>query len=281
MDQKHRSLRFSDQVSVKTFETLGHREFPRMRTMARLVTAVPREDVTVDMLANAASLFSKHYGTWGEVPPGEKPLGKPGSRVSMSAARLRAQCLPEGSESLHVQIALGGVLAGHAFACRWKYQERQVLWITQLVVHSDFRERRLATSLLLNCLDDDDEVFGIMSSHPAACKALAKAFGDVPFAQISLDFAKEHAAGVIRGSPVQYIRDAGLCGRLFDSNDKSGMVLGVDSHFYVDHDEPLEALEALRGKGQWHLGDLPDGHEFLFLFERQQRRRSSSSHRSE
>ncbi len=95
----------------------------------------------------------------------------------MNASRLREQSLPEGSDSIYTRAIIDGVLVGHTFACRWKYQDRNVLWITQLVVRSYFRQRRIATSLLLNCVGENDDVFGIMSSHPAACKALAKALG--------------------------------------------------------------------------------------------------------
>lgn len=95
----------------------------------------------------------------------------------MNAARLRAQCLPEGARSTYVMVTIDDVLAGNAFASRWSYAGRQVCWITQLVVHSEYRERRLATALLSSLIDSDDDAFGIMSSHPAACKALALAIG--------------------------------------------------------------------------------------------------------
>ena len=52
-----------------------------------------------------------------------------------------------------------------------------VCWVTQLVVHSDFRERGLAFGLLNYLRQDDDAIYGIMSSHPATCLAAAKAFG--------------------------------------------------------------------------------------------------------
>ena len=68
-------------------------------------------------------------------------------------------------------------LAGNAFACRWTVGEMRICWITQLVIHSEYRERGL-TSTLLNCLRrDEDTVYGIMSSHPAAIVAVAKALG--------------------------------------------------------------------------------------------------------
>lgn len=104
-----------------------------------------------------------------------------GSRVKLSTSRLRTQCLPEGSRSSYARITIDGVLAGNAFACRWKYGDRQVCWITQLVVHRDYRERNLATTLLLALCQQEDEIFGIMSSHPAACKALAKCVGSMLF----------------------------------------------------------------------------------------------------
>lgn len=191
-------------------------------------------------------------------------------------------------------VTIDGVLAGNAFACRWEYSGRQVCWVTQLVVHSDYRERRLATVLLSNLIDNDDDVLGIMSSHPAACKALAKAVGgmrdqvplsesayannqDFRFAEMPLVFAADHAVSVIAASPVSYVKDAKVCGSLFNAHDTTGMISGVDSNFYVDHAEPLEALAWFQENESWPLGDLCDGHEFLLIVDRPTRRRSRSA----
>ena len=95
----------------------------------------------------------------------------------MSADRLRGRCLPVGARCSYVNAIVDGVFAGHAFTCRWEYQGRQVCWITQLVVHRDYREHRLATRILAKVVRTEDEVFGIISSHPAACMALSKACG--------------------------------------------------------------------------------------------------------
>jgi hypothetical protein len=92
-----------------------------------------------------------------------------------------------------------------------------------------------------------------------------------------LDFARDHAFGLKAASPVNYVKDATLCGSLFDPSYTSGMVSGVDSHFFVDHDEPLEALAWFQEDGSWPLGDLRDGCEFLFLLDRSRRRRSRSA----
>jgi hypothetical protein len=70
-----------------------------------------------------------------------------------------------------------GKLAGNAFACRWTVDGKTVCWITQLVVHGDYRERGIASGLLKRIEQDGDHAYGVMSSHPAACLAAAKAFG--------------------------------------------------------------------------------------------------------
>lgn len=100
-----------------------------------------------------------------------------GRRVRLSKDRLRAQYLPENADSFYAKVTVGNQLAGNAFACRWTVNGKTVCWITQLVVHGEYRERGLAVGLL-NCLrQDGDNIYGLMSSHPAACLAAAKAFG--------------------------------------------------------------------------------------------------------
>ncbi|KAF3354518.1 hypothetical protein VdG1_07447 [Verticillium dahliae VDG1] len=152
--------------------------------MATTVRKFEGAEVTETMLEEAAKLFSEHYGIWGK-----NGFGKPGSRVKMSPARLRSQCLPDGARSSYIRVTIDGALIGNAFACRWEHAGRQI-----------------ATTLLLHLIDPEDDALGIMSSHPAACKALAKAVGDIRFADVVLDFAQAHAAGVLAASPIEYIR---------------------------------------------------------------------------
>ncbi|KAK0655420.1 hypothetical protein B0T16DRAFT_317604 [Cercophora newfieldiana] len=260
-------------------------QFKPSRGNSKLITTTETfcefqaEDVTDEMLAEAAKLFSEHYGIWGTAPPDHEFLGTPGRRVRMTASRLRNQCLPIGAQCSYVCVKVDDVLAGNAFACRWNYKGRQVCWVTQLVVHHEFRERRLATGLLAKLRRVEDEIFGIMSSHPAACMALSKACADFALPNIPLDFAQVHATTVIASSPIAYVQDAKLRGSLFSEGSSNGLVSGVDSGFFVDHEEPLAALAWLRERGQWQLGDLPDGHEFLLVFDSARRRRWRSSGR--
>lgn len=80
-------------------------------------------------------------------------------------------------------VVVDGVLAGSAFTHRWQHSEEgsstTVCWITQLVVHKSYRGRGLASGLLGLVRSGSDGVYGIISSHPAACLAAAKSFGSM------------------------------------------------------------------------------------------------------
>jgi len=145
---------------------------------------------------------------------------------------------------------------------------------------------------LLNQLrHDDDDIYSLMSSHPAACLAAAKAFGSKrisisvvnptlnitgSISTVRLDFIKAHAEKIMKASPIRYVKDAKLRGSLFNSEDASGLVSSVDTGFWVDHTEPLEALAWAQEIVDWPLGELHDGHEFLLVLEARRRTRSRS-----
>jgi hypothetical protein len=82
---------------------------------------------------------------------------------------------------------------------------------------------------------------------------------------------KDKALSVIDASPVAYVRDAKLRGTLFDPHDMSGLVACVDTGFFVDHEEPLKALDRLRASREWPLGELREGHEFILILEAKKR----------
>ncbi|KAI0104272.1 hypothetical protein GGR51DRAFT_561081 [Nemania sp. FL0031] len=235
----------------------------------QLFETFPGVKVTNHMLSEAAKLFSENYGIWGSGSP------LPGKRVSLSPRRLRQELLPDDAATSFARVIVDGTLAGHAFACRWSCNGMTVCWITQLVVRKDYRKRGLATGLLNAIREDTDDVYGIVSSHPAACLTAARAFGPT-IERVSLGFITQNAGSIMNASPIAYIRYAGLRGRLFDTQDFTGLVSGVDTKFLVDHGEPLEALNEVRKQWDWPLGELPDGHEYLLVV--QERRHRLGSH---
>jgi hypothetical protein len=115
-----------------------------------------------------------------------------GHRVRATRERLRRECLPAGSECLFSRVIVDGKLVGHACAVVWSVEKSSVCWVTQLVVHREYRERGLATGLLSE-FGRDYHVYGIASSHPAALLACGKAFGSKWFGrQMDVDDSQYH-----------------------------------------------------------------------------------------
>ncbi|KFY03123.1 hypothetical protein V490_00270, partial [Pseudogymnoascus sp. VKM F-3557] len=207
-----------------------------IKMVKRVYETFTPDQVTDDMLRKAATLFNENYGTWG-------PLShKPGKPVTLSIRQLREQYLPNTAESSYIRVTVDGNLAGNAFICRWKCRDNIVCWVTQLVVGKAYREQGLATGLLRSLREDRDDIYSIMSSHPGACLAAGKSFGTT-IETVPLNYIRKEADAVMKSSPIVYVRDAKLCGTIFDPNDSTGLVSGVNTSFFVSHDEPLEALE--------------------------------------
>lgn len=82
---------------------------------------------------------------------------------------------------------------------------------------------------------------------------------------INLSFAQANAKSILERSPVPYVRTMRLYGSLFVSDCNTGAISSVFTNFYVDHQEPLEALAAYKASGNWVLGELLEGHEYLLI----------------
>ena len=96
-----------------------------------------------------------------------------------------------------------------------------------------------------------------------------------PLKPVDLNYIREHAGSIMAVSPVAYVKDARLRGSLFEHGNVSGLVSSVDSGFFVDHQEPLEALAWVQEAMDWPFGELHDGHEFIVLIESRRRARST------
>ena len=151
-------------------------------------------NVSDETLENCARLFSEHYGVWGKRSPYH------GRRVRMTRKRLVEEYL--FSEDCFVVTAhMDGELIGHILARRFPYERIHgqsrffsgmypdnandidrfilgtVVWITQLVVNSEFRGRRVATKLMQMAFNPESDVAcGMVTSHPHAVRALERAF---------------------------------------------------------------------------------------------------------
>jgi len=222
-------------------------------------------EISDDLMNTCATLFSDNYGIWSPQAPQKSLRGK---RVKFNSSRLRAQCLSNPSQTVLVTCFKQNQLVGHAFATVWNTSIGTVGWVTQLVVDMGVRRRWIATHLLQ--MLKNDELFanvtamGLASSHPASCTALAK-YANVKIENIDLSFCRENAKLIFEASPVDYVRAMQPRGSLFENDCTSGAISSVNTEFYVDHDEPLAALQTFKASGKWSLGELLEGHEFLII----------------
>jgi GNAT superfamily N-acetyltransferase len=186
------TVAFSGKNEIQYFKSSSQRRTRRWKNHLKMEETTFKkykaEDVTDSMIQEAAKLFSENYGIWGKDNKYAKPgqlaqthfhlvywfIG--GSRVRLSPERLRSQYL-DIAQCFYVRATVDGKLAGNAFACHWLMGDKTVCWITQLVVDSNYRQRGLAKGLLNQLKQQDVDIYGLMSSHPAACLAAVKAFG--------------------------------------------------------------------------------------------------------
>ncbi|KAI1435091.1 hypothetical protein GGR50DRAFT_694427 [Xylaria sp. CBS 124048] len=218
------------------------------------------ERITTSMLSEAVEIFNESYNIWRTL----SECGTEESRVQTTIRELREQLHPVGAMTYYVRVIVDKNPVGYAFACRWICGVEQICWITQLAVKPAHRERGLARGLLRKLRHSTDNIYGIMSPHPAACVAAASSFGE-SIEHISLAFIDRNLDVVIGSSPIHSIYFATPYGSLFHPLDASGLVCGATYRFFVDREEHNAALRRVRATRNWPLGDLPDGCQYLLM----------------
>jgi hypothetical protein len=186
----------------------------------------------------------------------------------MGVNMLKSQCLPPDTRNVYVRVNVEGQIVGHVFASRWNYNGQNFCWISQLVVSRPFRNQGLATKLLLHLREgESDRGFGILSSHPAAISAALRAFGR-GLDNVDLEMTKKYARDILQSAPVSYVKNAILRGSLFEEGVEDGTVSSAYTNFWVDHQEPFDALAVIRHRGiNWPFGELLEGHEYLVVVD--------------
>lgn len=93
-------------------------------------------------LETRAALFSEHYGVWESRGP------RPGSRVQLSAARLQKDFLAVEETFAALAVTPSGSLVGHAIVRFFPFRGCTGAWILQIVVHREWRGRKVASQVL-------------------------------------------------------------------------------------------------------------------------------------
>ncbi len=218
--------------------------------------------ITDALLGECSDFYSRHYGEYGE---GAEAVGrKPGDRIKMSASRMR--------QLLNVEGALAGLayhkgqLVAYAFLVQGQAGNGGVIsWVTQLVVHEGYRDRRVASRLLHAAWGLTDQfAWGLATANPYAVRALEAS-------------TRRRCEPRVIGEHVEVLRE--FTGNRI--NYFSGIDFNVTSErcrvntkFFVSHSTLEEKMKRVCGNGKtWTLGNLIPGWEWLAVTVRSQQPR--------
>jgi 2-polyprenyl-3-methyl-5-hydroxy-6-metoxy-1,4-benzoquinol methylase len=212
------------------------------------------------LLEECAAFYSEHYGRWG---PAASSPNTPGDPVRLSAKKLRAWIASADSEVAFARTddgtLIGYVICVHISVPRYGL----VSWVTQLVVHMDYRHQDVGKTLLFRSWGFTDRfAWGVISANPYAIRALEKATRRrcVP-ARIKANKRKLLTVGAMC---VPYV---GSEMQTLVTSEASR----INTYFFVDRGNLGEMIKSVTRGVNWLLGELPDGWEwFAFTFRDQE-----------
>lgn len=209
-----------------------------------------------DLLEECATLYSNHYGVWSaQVPPPSRPL----TRVRLSVERLREWFDSDDSRLAYARS--GADLVGYAIAVQMKVPRCGIVsWVTQLVVHEEYRQRNVAKTLLFSVWGMSDHyAWGLVTVNPYAVRALEKATRRrcLP-GRIRRNHRRLHQLGC---------EHVGYINKRTQVDVRPGQSR-IQTDFFLDHAELEQMItRASSDEKAWRLGSLPEGWEwFAFTF---------------
>nr|VFJ50374.1 MAG: Acetyltransferase (GNAT) family protein [Candidatus Kentron sp. FW] len=227
---------------------------------------------TGSLLEECSHLYSNHYGRWSK----DAPHHGTGNRIKLSAEMLRTRWLENENANLYT-ARLEGKLIGYAIAIRLRYNDKTYRvkdekngifsWVTQLVVHEDYRNRGIAKQLLFSIWGlSNDFAWGLLTANPYAIRALEKATRR----RCNPERIRRNKQKLLNIA----CRDLGGCYGIKKSTriDVSKAGSKIDTKFFVDHSQVPEMIQKAVPNGMpWVLGDLEEGWEwFAFTFQDQE-----------
>ena len=210
------------------------------------------------MLDECAALYSAHYGTWARDAP-----NNPGKRVRQTANGLKALLNSPASKIAYAKD--DGCLVGYAIAIRTRLPRLgTITWVSQLVVHEDYRRRGVAKNLLFSLWSFSDHfAWGLVSANPFAVRALEKATRR----RCHPIYIKRHASSLlaIGADHIPYLTSE-------TATAIDNINCRIDTRFFLDHSRVEEMIDAVVDNGApWVLGELKEGWEwFAFTFNEQE-----------
>lgn len=207
-----------------------------------------------------SELYSNHYGTWG------KTSENAGERIKLSSIKIEKWLQNDNSYVATARNEKDNLI-GYAIAIKKSKNKTNndhiISWITQLIVHSDYRHQKIGKTLLFSFWGfSDDYAWGIMSSNPYAIRALEKA----TIRRVKPSLVKEKAK-VLKNFGIHNIH-------FLDDNTEfviDSQTSKVNTHFPSDISRIDEKLDNVTKDGvPWLLGNIEEGWEwFAFTINKQ------------
>ena len=210
-----------------------------------------------ELIKECSQLYSTQYGKWSENSP-----YKAGERIRLSANKIR-EWLDNENAALY-WAKDDESLVGYAIAIQLNIPKYGIIsWVTQLVVHEDYRHHDIAKHLLHSIWGfTDNFAWGIVSANPYAIRALEKATRrrSDPV-RIKRNLRKILSIGI---EQLPYINEKT---ETFVTNEISR----INTEFFVDHSDVEKMIQnVVTDTVPWNLGPPEEGWEWLaFTFQDQ------------
>jgi 2-polyprenyl-3-methyl-5-hydroxy-6-metoxy-1,4-benzoquinol methylase/ribosomal protein S18 acetylase RimI-like enzyme len=229
--------------------------------MVEVEYQIESELTNQNIIKEIAELYSNHYGFWG------KTAKNPGKRIVLSENKIR-----EWTSSEHAYIATArknGELIGYVIAIVFfknkQKKQNAISWITQLVVHEEYRQHGIAKKLIFSFWGFSNHyAWGIMSSNPYAIRALEKA----TYRRVDPLYLKSNKATIVNFGK-EYVSYVHEDTEFVIEED----VCKVNTEFPSDISKVEEKLVNVTRCGvPWYIGKITEGWEWLaFTFNGQEK----------
>jgi SAM-dependent methyltransferase len=211
------------------------------------------------LLKECATLFSEHYGTWSTTSSALKSRGQ---RIRLSKDKVQ-KWLKNPNSAVYMARD-NGKLIGYAIAVKLHIPKYgSISWVSQLVVHSDYRKQDVAKNILFSVWGfSDNFAWGLVSANPYAVRALEKATRRrCEPSRIKKDIKNILAIGI---DQIPYIRAE--MEYLVSQNASK-----INTEFFADHSDIVSMTNDVTSDGvDWKLGQLEEGWEWIaFTFQDQ------------
>ena len=220
-------------------------------------TFIPSSEYYDQLIKDFSELYSTQYGKWSQSSP-----INPGKNVKLSPAKIKDWLKNDNSSIYYAKD--GDMLVGYAIAIQLNVPNYGVIsWVTQLVVHEDYRNQEIAKSLLHSIWGfSDNFAWGIVSANPYAIRALEKTTR-----RRSDPMRIKHNLRKIISIGIENLPYINKDTEYFVNNEVSK----INTAFYIDHSNVEKMIsDVVTDTVPWSLGALEEGWEWLaFTFKDQ------------